>query len=613
MPIDELTAIEVDKPDDVLWVGDETEAVIMQIEGSKRHILLSIKKRMKQYDQALDVAGKLSDKSTKKIRRQQVKRTKSIAEPEVAKKIGPIFVAEDDKYVRQSLCSWLRRKGFEVYEAGTLSQAIDFQSRLCNLYIIDLDLLGNDGLELIRHLKLENNSVRTCVMSTPDRLVERANEIEAAQVFEVFPKPLDVEELEQFLMKVARNELLPYWRVNQPLVESNSLSVAFSKLDKSYSNQLKDVLDDISSFIEAQTGIIFRFEKDTKTVSIVVHSGDQKLNLSALYGLKESPVKDVIQEGEPIFETRVTEKSLAKFGKLLNLLSFESCIGIPIKVHGEVHHAAFFFHLQTNAFSSSRLRDIQAEALLLSVILTENAVEERLLSLNPMLLSGELAASFGHDVFNKITALELEARNLADNNLTNKSSHHQKMLDLVLDLKNTVHAFQQMLRVKEKMGIVDVNYTIERAMVLLRDMARKERVQVINNLTNETPTVVGNQTFLQQAFLNIMLNAIQQMILKAKKYEWKEQPVLEISSILLSSKNMLQIRFKDNGPGIHKVHLAKLFSPGFSTRGGSGLGLYIARSFIHAIGGTLQVEESFVPLGTTFLLEIPVSTPETKK
>jgi signal transduction histidine kinase len=221
-----------------------------------------------------------------------------------------------------------------------------------------------------------------------------------------------------------------------------------------------------------------------------------------------------------------------------------------------------------------------------------------------MLVSGELAAGFGHDVFNKMTALELEARNAVSAN-SDHELRANRILDLVLDLKGTVQAFQQFLRKKEKIEPVNCNEVLERSKLLIRAIALKQKTSMIMNLAPELPAMVGNATFLQQAFVNIMLNAIQQMALKSEKFAWNGKRTLEISSTM--SEGMLQIRFKDNGPGIHKDHLDKnLFTPGFSTRNGSGLGLYIALSFIQALGGTLLVEETFVPLGSTFLITLPV-------
>lgn len=71
------------------------------------------------------------------------------------------------------------------------------------------------------------------------------------------------------------------------------------------SARLKEVIEDINSLIKAETTILFGLEQNAQAVSIIVHSGNEKLDLSALYGLKVSPVKDVIQEGEwsyPVLE-----------------------------------------------------------------------------------------------------------------------------------------------------------------------------------------------------------------------------------------------------------------------------------------------------------------------
>jgi signal transduction histidine kinase len=82
---------------------------------------------------------------------------------------------------------------------------------------------------------------------------------------------------------------------------------------------------------------------------------------------------------------------------------------------------------------------------------------------------------------------------------------------------------------------------------------------------------------------------------------------LEIStSYQPDRKRPLLVRFTDTGPGIHKQLWEKIFELGFSTRGGSGLGLFIARSFIEMFDGRIKVEESAVPLGTTFLVKLPV-------
>lgn len=611
--LEELAPQTVKKPDEVLWVGDAIEAIITRIDSKNRHISLSIKIRMKQYDQALIALDGLSKKSTRKSRMKTSISKEEInlaADSVLFHKAGPILVVEDNDHVRDSLVTWLNRKVSIVSSAKSIPQALKMKLASYKVFIVDLDLLGDDGLKLIQHLRKKREQAYICIMSSPDMLEARANDIETARVMEVFPKPLDVDEIEKLLLRVASDEHIPFWRTAHQasgvLPPPDSLLSSESKsLDR-----LQHVLKHMTLLIRAQVGLLFWLDPESQKISILTQTSEGKINPTAIYGLRESPVNDVIVEGRPVFENRVTEKVLSRFDKLINLLSFESCIGVPVPVQGEVQHAVFFFHSDADAFSHYRLRDAQSGALLLSTILLEERIQEHLRSLSPMLLSGELAASFGHDVFNKITALELEGRNLTGNGITNDKTRPKKILDLVIDLKNTVYAFQQMLHIKEQIEIIDVNRVIDRANLLLRDLARKERTKIVLKLSSELPLVAGNSTFLQQVFLNIMLNAIQQMMQKACKFKWEGQRTLEISSSL--KNNLLQIRFKDYGPGIHKEHFEKLFLPGFSTREGSGLGLYIARSFLQTLGGALTVEETHVPLGTIFLVELPVMKPEAK-
>lgn len=74
----------------------------------------------------------------------------------------------------------------------------------------------------------------------------------------------------------------------------------------------------------------------------------------------------------------------------------------------------------------------------------------------------------------------------------------------------------------------------------------------------------------------------------------------------------LQLRIRDEGPGIPEEHRARLFERFYrvnpadsSQRGGFGLGLCIARSAVERLGGSLTLEDSG-QLGAVFLIELPV-------
>ncbi len=64
---------------------------------------------------------------------------------------------------------------------------------------------------------------------------------------------------------------------------------------------------------------------------------------STLLALDETPVSDVMWDREAVSQSWVTRQSPAKYKKLLDVLTFESCMGVPIFLDSEVTHAVFFF------------------------------------------------------------------------------------------------------------------------------------------------------------------------------------------------------------------------------------------------------------------------------
>ncbi|MCK4680989.1 ATP-binding protein, partial [bacterium] len=106
---------------------------------------------------------------------------------------------------------------------------------------------------------------------------------------------------------------------------------------------------------------------------------------------------------------------------------------------------------------------------------------------------------------------------------------------------------------------------------------------------------------LKQAFLNVISNAIQSM---------PDGGRIEISTE--QSGHMIVITVRDNGPGIPKEIMSKLFVPFFTTRkAGSGLGMAVTRRIVENHGGGIGVD-SAPGEGTTVRISIPIvrSAPE---
>jgi signal transduction histidine kinase len=112
---------------------------------------------------------------------------------------------------------------------------------------------------------------------------------------------------------------------------------------------------------------------------------------------------------------------------------------------------------------------------------------------------------------------------------------------------------------------------------------------------------MGDANQLKQAFLNVINNAIQSM---------PDGGRIEISTE--QAGHMIVVRVSDNGPGIPKEIMSKLFVPFFTTRkAGSGLGMAVTRRIVENHGGSIGVD-STQGEGTTVRISIPIvrSAPE---
>jgi signal transduction histidine kinase/predicted RNA-binding protein with RPS1 domain/ActR/RegA family two-component response regulator len=634
VPLREMALWAVDEPEELLWVGDRVEVVITNINRRAGRVRLSIRRRMEQQIRVIELARHLTSPSQPEhLDEPEREELDSGQVQEFASGLsllGRILVVDDDRAVLDPLVEWLRRQGAKVEGAGSPTQALArLEEARFDLLLLDIDLSGEDGVALIRQVKEASPECTIVVMSVPTSIVGRGPELDELGITEAFAKPLDLDEIEEGLTRIAQGRTAGGQHLAAPRLVRDSAVGSFRALSRemqgraSLRSRLEMGLRELCSLARAEAAIVFCMDPISRKVSIVSQVGVLPLNHGAIYSLDGSPVKDLICEGGDVFELHVSRKARRRFSKLLDLLPFESCIGVPLQAGEEVHHALFLFHREPDAFSHYRLRDAWALAALFGAALESDSLERRARDISRFVLSGELAAGFGHEVYNKISGIEIQVRNLraeygrlpcvgadivpADLPTSTKIGRAiDGVLETVLDLKHVAVSLRELIRAEEEEEI-DVNEVIRRAELLLRPTSSKHKVRITTKLAPDLPLARGSATRLQQVFSNVMLNAVQQV---AQKMECLSDGwgMLEVASSCSPEDKALpiKVRFIDAGPGVHRQLWERVFSLGFSTRpGGTGLGLYVARSVVEAMGGKIWIEESHVPLGTTFLVELP--------
>lgn len=126
----------------------------------------------------------------------------------------------------------------------------------------------------------------------------------------------------------------------------------------------------------------------------------------------------------------------------------------------------------------------------------------------------------------------------------------------------------------------------------------------LENLIDEKCIVFADMNMLKTVLRNLISNSIKFTPAGGK-----------ISVSAIEEDEIVKIRVSDNGVGISKENLTKLFdekqqmtSPGTNNEAGSGLGLILCKNFIQANNGRINVE-SILDKGTTFTIEIPAGKP----
>lgn len=152
---------------------------------------------------------------------------------------------------------------------------------------------------------------------------------------------------------------------------------------------------------------------------------------------------------------------------------------------------------------------------------------------------------------------------------------------------------------------LDLKEAIERVQQNLADKAKKHTV-ILQIPPGLTP-VWADADRLEQILTNLIDNAI--------KYSQAGTTVTITAKGIQDTPEMVEFSVCDQGVGIPEEHLPQVFSkfgrldnPLVRQTEGTGLGLYITRSLVLALGGQITVES--VPGSTTFTVKLPAATPE---
>ena len=243
--------------------------------------------------------------------------------------------------------------------------------------------------------------------------------------------------------------------------------------------------------------------------------------------------------------------------------------------------------------------------------MTREQVEAELMRSQRFESLAVLAGSFSHDLRNVLQPVLMAARMIEDQAqqpelakygtmIRECSERGLQMISAILDFARggKHHAFHR----------VHVAQLFEAVVMLLRPSIPRG-VQLVLSPVDADLTLPGNSTELQQALLNLGLNAVDAMpdggTLSITADTLEPAPDFFRPHELRSAGTYLRLQVSDSGSGMDARTLEKLFQPFFTTKvAGTGLGLVSCQRIVANHGGVMRVE-SAPGVGTTIELHFP--------
>ena len=352
----------------------------------------------------------------------------------------------------------------------------------------------------------------------------------------------------------------------------------------------------------------------------------QWLNLRASYGagqaylnkprlsVDDSLLGVVVRRKKPLQVENVQTSNRYQNIEVARREGLVSLLSVPLLFAGQVTGALNVYTGRPYNFSNEEVRILSALAELSGIAIEKARLYERTVDIEEQLRQNEklsalglLAAEVAHEIRNPLTVMKLLYHSLdlkfppADPRakdarlLEAKIDHLNKIVERILAFARTT---------EPHLVPVNLNELIDELGLLVRHKLANQHVEFIRDLQPDMPPVPGDPPQLEQAFLNLILNAAQAMPhggrLTIKAH------VIRLSHTSAHPTHVA-LEFKDTGKGISQKLQRRAFTTVLNTTKaqGTGLGLAIVGRILETHRGTIQIK-SRLNRGTTIIVSLPV-------
>lgn len=230
----------------------------------------------------------------------------------------------------------------------------------------------------------------------------------------------------------------------------------------------------------------------------------------------------------------------------------------------------------------------------------QRKLEVQLLQSQKLAALGVMAGGIAHEIRNPLAICSSAAQFLLEGEIT-PEFRLECAKKIQTGIQKASVIIENLLRFARPSPRSDMTRTnlcavVQETLTLVANQAKIQKIEVVFRGPKEPVRIHGNSSLLQQVFMNLFLNAMDAM---------PEGGVLRAS--IEKGPEEVWVRVADNGRGIPKGNLEKIFDPFYTTSTvgkGTGLGLSICYSIIKQHLGSIEVD-SAEEKGSTFTIRLP--------
>ena len=249
-----------------------------------------------------------------------------------------------------------------------------------------------------------------------------------------------------------------------------------------------------------------------------------------------------------------------------------------LKTHDEIGDLAAAFNQMTRDLKQSRDQLIQAERLA---------------------TAGKMSASFAHEIRNPLSSMRMLAQLMMQKPEMSVEKHQQSLRYILEEIERIDTIVKGLMDFARPTALTLTQQPLAPALqvvlALMEANLAHHQIQLVLDLSPETPEVQFDSDKLKQAFMNVALNAMEAM---------PQGGELMVSTF--TKDGSICIKVTDTGIGIEKEDLEHIFEPFFTRKTkGTGLGLANVKRIFEEHGGYVEIE-SAPGKGTEVLLWLPL-------